>query len=706
MKLSPLVVCAALSVTAFPVAAQVASPPTSSAAISTLPILSVTPNVLGPDGLVTLRLNSNFAGNARLRIGLFERNRPVRVADVQRDFVAQNGGLQTTLSLRADPGAYELRIVSNDKTRAIASQGAPLLVPGIDSEPGWRLFNGSPFVSSDLAPASPNLPLFLPGIKRDTGKKPRASQNNFVPSSAPLGWKTLPLPPLLEMAQPGFNFNALRANLTRQLQDAQARGERGFAGFLLQDDSGAPPDEVPLDSTRVLSTIRTLRQNLNAIAPDAALIYSPNDTVILPEGAPIYTPGESVSPAALAARAAECDAALFRDAFFAWRIKAARRAAEEEPLYDLPVWIEATSAVPSSNLHLLDFWMSGATGLIHSGAELPDWQPLVARNLPLFVGSVTLEDVGVLPVEESASVRFYALLRASGRVPLMARARDNDNDKNRPPESFLVSVDENTRAATLQSLKDTASAGAILYIEGSVPANSSLAAQMATLGGGTLTPVVRRDSVLNLDDAWFFGTMRGQKLSVQQRVQIKLNQNTTVKKSEKGSDELTAPRVVATLEDGTPGVILNPVGKGEVIWMPHQFKSGQPEAQANYYAAVAGSLQPALVRLSAPDGMQNGQTFSARGLRVAVRRSAKGALLVALLNDSGTANTVQIAVDGAPKTCLDLGLERELTVATRGFEGRTTTTIPARGWTLLAFAETRRALDDERNASRLKATLK
>jgi hypothetical protein len=72
----------------------------------------------------------------------------VRLADVQRDFTARNGVFTAQVTVQASPGRYEIRLVSNDRNRTPLSEPAPLVVPGIDREPGWWLLNGSPFVES------------------------------------------------------------------------------------------------------------------------------------------------------------------------------------------------------------------------------------------------------------------------------------------------------------------------------------------------------------------------------------------------------------------------------------------------------------------------------------------------------------------------------------------------------------------------------
>jgi hypothetical protein len=55
---------------------------------------------------------------------------------------------------------------------------------------------------------------------------------------------------------------------------------------------------------------------------------------------------------------------------------------------------------------------------------------------------------------------------------------------------------------------------------------------------------------------------------------------------------------------------------------------------------------------------------------------------------------------------LDLATEQELTLSSRGFQSEARVTIAPRGWKLIAFATTRKALDEERSAPRLQARLR
>lgn len=782
-----------------PVIRQAAAPRSSVRApvvpaASLLPAPQVAPQTLSPGGIVTLTLPPNFPLSAtRLRVGLFEAGRPARVADALRDFTLRAGRLQTTLAVEADPGLYELRLISNDRARTPISQGAPLLVPGVDREPGWWLLNGSPFVEADVEDAEAendvdanapgaavaagvsSAPFFVPGLRRGARKK-ELSRNIPVPSGGPLRWKTLPLPPLREMLTPGYDFAALRAGLTRELQAATASGQRNYLGFLLPAGRGDEAASLPATAP---NAVNSLRRTLSALSPTAALILSVDATRF---------PGVAARDIGLCA--ALCDAVVIGfdpGHNESWPIKTTRRVAEEQPEYDLPIFVRLKPVAGAVNRRnesqsfsaLVDVWMAGATGVISgegedSGAGTDGttvgravvWRNLMLRNAPLFVGSVTLEDIGLLPGESvltgGRNAYLYSALRDARRIPLLARLTRGKKDT--PPESLVVALGESVSSAMIERLRLAANDGARIYIEGAPLQDENERPapwRMGALVGGDVKPLggddAGRSAAMILQDGWMFGTGRGTRVAVRQSVTVMLRPGTIggQAKSEKGRDVLTGPRVAARLEDGSPALIINPVGKGEVIWMPHLVLPDESElrraprasgatpsspstapapvaspgvAVANaaqpapatraldaasinidrstplqrYYAAVAAYVQPGLVSLRGVDRNLAG----AESVRVALRRSAKGTPLLALFNAANRPAAVAAGVDGVAGVALDLATERALPLSVRGFQSEVLVTIPARGWKLIAFGASRKALDDERNAPRLRARLR
>jgi hypothetical protein len=255
-------------------------------------------------------------------------------------------------------------------------------------------------------------------------------------------------------------------------------------------------------------------------------------------------------------------------------------------------------------------------------------------------------------------------------------------------------------------LKAAANAGARLYLEGapSKDENGKAAAwRMSALVGGDVKALpTSKTTAMTLQDTWMFGTARGISLNVQQSVNVTVGSGTVAAqtRSKKGLDVLTKPRVMATLADGSPALIVNPVGKGEVIWAPHRAIDFNQEAMSQYYAAIAAYVQPGLVTLRATGGVNPG------GVRIALRRSKGGTLLLGLFNSSAQAVPVAASVNGVAGVALDLANERELPLSTRGYQTEVTVTVPADGWSLLALATDRKKLDAERSAPLAAARLK
>jgi hypothetical protein len=217
-------------------------------------------------------------------------------------------------------------------------------------------------------------------------------------------------------------------------------------------------------------------------------------------------------------------------------------------------------------------------------------------------------------------------------------------------------------------------------------------------------------------------------------------------KREKGKYSLTAPRVAATLADGTPGLVVNPVGKGEVIWLPNHLiepppnrRSGpevtspplpapqpaapdtgflnappsSPTAAApinvdhstplqRYYLAIAGYMQEALVQVRGTDQNMAG----AEAVKLALRRTPRGNLVLLVSNTTDRAAAVAPTVMGAQQEALDLASETELPTTIRGDGAEISLIIPAHGYKLIAFAATRKALEDERNTPKAIAHLR
>lgn len=704
----------------------------------TRPFLEVAPPVLGADGQVTLGLPPGATlPSPRVRIGLFEAGREARVAEAKRELKHVNGRWQTTLQVEADPGNYEFRLLSNDRAATPLTADGPgdtLLVSGVERGAGFWLFNGAPWVyaGEQNATASPELPLFLPGLRRDFSRKAKAPQSSWrAPGNASFVWRTLPLPALRAMLAPAYDFAALRSEVARRVQEAQNGGQRGFVGFSLAAGSGAPL------TANVANALAQLRPILDAAAPGAALIFEVDAT---------QSPAQAARD--LDFVAAQCDAVLIRannTQECLWSIKVARKIAEEQPFFDLPIWVtlDNSANVPVTGLSAL---LAGASGVVlppKTGGENAVYglADLLKRNSSLWTGSVTLEDAGLaFPLEgvgtdeDETPLLFYDRLRSIGRVPLLARS--SMPEKGGSPEPFSLRLGDRISSAAVQRLEALVRAGARVYLEGVPQLDEQGKAapwRLETLVGATIASLPAKSSAMTLDDPWVFGTGRGALVPVEQSVTVTLKPPTMASqaKSQKGAFTPVGSRTVARLEDGSPAVVINVLGKGEVVWLPHRLKVGEgatspiPTAPApgsvsapavpltgdrslswqKLYAGVADYIAPRLVQLRAADDSPPG-VAGPEAVRLALRRSPKGALLVGFFNISPREARVAATVTGASKTALDLMSEAETPASTRGGQTTFTVSLPPRAWKVVALAATRRALDEERNAPRVKAKLR
>ena len=653
----------------------------------------------------------------RVRVGLYERGSGAKLGEIARRIEAR----QIAFTVSGEPGDYEVRVLADNRDRTPLFAPQDFTLPGIARGNGAWLLNGSSFVEAPptdetIAANASAAPLFVAGLRRDFRDKIKGDGRRIIPLNARLFWRTLPLQLSLR-----DDDAAASAALSAALQSASTRGESDLLGVevSLRHNEIAVPEtpgnatdnaDVSLGANSDDAAARlfaSLRRAMNQRAPSAALIFAVD-----------ADPKSDASTRILAQGAAACDAIVIdaspRDVSGSsalWAMKAARRIAELQPRYDLPIFARAA---PDGNAPaLLDLWMSGATAIILPATESQPTTSLLrvlARNENLFAGGATLEDIGLWPAPESPdSTDFYRTLRRAGRIPLLAMPRDASEKDARVlgGESLMTRFDERISASTIARLEAADNAGARIYFEGAprqnesgVPAKLWRLTKLLGFTGRARQDESARETV-TLDDAWTFGALRGTKVSAVRAVDVQLLPASTSSQanSKPGLDVLTAPRVVATFPDGTPAMIVNPVGKGLVMWSPGglMFKNGDDKAA--FYRAVAAWVSPPQVEIKSGDEAVN-------GLRAALRRSAKGAVVLSLLNEENEPRVVDVSLDGAAGVALDLVNERELPRQTVGFRSTATVSIPPHGIALVAFAATRKALDDERNAPRHRAKIK
>ncbi len=203
-----------------------------------------------------------------------------------------------------------------------------------------------------------------------------------------------------------------------------------------------------------------------------------------------------------------------------------------------------------------------------------------------------------------------------------------------------------------------------------------------------------------------------------------------------------APRVVSSLSDGSAGTLISPsaaalrhdaagapLPRGEVVWTPHLLRATPANASstssepslAAYDASISTLLQPALVRLfdrsqgassqgaSASGGAVSddetsaGSLPSAVGIRVCVRASARGTLLLGLVNPADRPRALAVQTQAAGGYAFDLVQGRVLATRTRALRVEMDVDVPAHGFRLIALAKDALSFEQDRNAIRLKA---
>ncbi len=585
---------------------------------------------------------------------------------------------------------------------AISAPARVLGAPGLRREAGTWLFNDSIFVAPGdnrgVIGASP----FLANLRRD--KKNKLPLFMPAKSGAALGFATLPLPTLRQMSAPNFDFAGLQSALSAQVNAARGAGSVYVGWSLPAEIRGETDALASLDSTGVLPLLKRLRAVLDAVAPDSALILEV-ETAANP----------SLAVADIAAAASGCDAVLLTvnpaQKSALWPLKMARRIAEEQPDFDLPIFVAplSNSAAPADktafDAQLLEFWMGGATGFVLPRTQTPAWESVVARNPGLFAGAVTLEDAAVLPSFNPRTLELVSQLRAAGRVPLAGRLPDEKSDSNRKGESLLAILDDQTTLETLKGIDKAARAGNAIYLEGTPNLkDKAIFDKLSDITNVTLEVLAApRSEVLTLGDAWLFGDARGREIGVTQRVKWTLKSSLAAQaRKKKGEDALQAFSA-AKLANDPNGLLIAPLGKGRIEWLAHAPLGGRGDevARRDYYAAIAGSLQGGLARLrfdSISDEARNGANIS-----LALRASKTGTPIIALFNAGNRDALVTLGARSDAPIALDLGSEREIVATVSGYSSNVKITVPARGTAWLTFGATRAALDKERLAPRPKA---
>ena len=576
-------------------------------------------------------------GDAKVRLRL--RN---GAAYLDEETVKRNGNLASA-RLDADPGRYQLRPFSTAKNAGLVGNPLSLVVPGLRREAGVWLFNGSMWIfkSAPVAGAKPN---FLANLSRgDKAKLPVS-----VPTAGLLGWQTAPLDG--GAISPGMGGGFVGYN-------AVARGEMNGAATL----RGSDKTRAVILEVGTSDALLAARQLQNA-ARNA-------DAVVLKF--------DSAQP--LVAQL--------------WPLKMARRMAEETDNYDLPIFADV-SAGGFSDAQLLEIYQNGATGFLTApGTPEPTWTQIWDANSNWLSGAVTLEDMGVTNTDSPRLAPLLADLRAAGRIPLVGQL---PTDKNPKGESNMILLDDSTTADILNGVKTAATAGNTVYLEG-LP-SPALYDKMGEITGTQVTPLdAPRDDVMTLDDPWTWGAINGREFPVTQRVTIAVKKSLAAQtKEEKGLSLETVPRPAAKLTRDLNGWMVCPVGKGRVFWMPQTFNAAKRPDLTQYYAAVAGGMQTALLEMSGDRD----------NVRVALRATPGQTALLGLFNAGATEAKLNVGVRGDATYVVDLLSDKTIDNSVVGFETKFDVNVPAGGYRWLALATNEEVFGKEREFKRVKARLK
>ncbi len=586
---------------------------------------------------------------------------------------AKRSGNAVGVRLDAEPGLYLLRGFAPGKDGRLVGPPLSVVVPGLRREAGVWLFNGSIWIAKAEPQSSPVAGArgsFLPDLKRES--KAKLPVSNATPQL--LNWQTAPL----ELPAPGSNVAGVTAGAPAGAPASVPVGAPVNAGAPAVGYSVMARGEMEngADNLRVLGQNRVLILEVDAAADPLLAARQLNNAARSADALVLKFDGAKPLVSQL------------------WPLKMARRMAEETENFDLPIFADV-SAGNISDAQLLEIYQNGATGFLTApGAPAPTWVDAWNANSNWLSGAVTLEDMGVLNVNSPRLEPLLADLRAGGRVPLVGQL---PNDKRPKGESNMILLDDSTTATLLDGVKTAATTGNTVYLEG-LPA-PALYGKIGEITGTKVTALAApREDVLTLSDPWSWGAVNGREFPVTQRVSIEVKTSLAAQtKEEKGLSIETTPRPAGKLTGDPNGWMVCPVGKGRVFWMPQSFSGGAARPDlSEYYAAVAGGMQSALVEL---DGDRN-------NVRVALRATTGQSGLLGLFNFGDAAATISVGVRGDATYVLDLLRDEKINSSVIGYETKFEITIPAQGYRWLALAPTAAALDEERKIKRVKARLK
>lgn len=640
--------------------------------------------------------------------------------------------------LEADPGLYDVRLVSNDKARTPLGALSRFQIPGFKREAGRWLFNGSPVVVEGTNPAPTTS--FVPNLRRDKKTKLPFS----MATSGALKWRTafvqFPVDtPLDEVAtrqalraSPDANQNLLAVEVTpRQNTFPRDNRRRALSYSPSEVLVGVPLSEQEVQQTK--SNWSRLRSIVDEVAPSAALILDVNqnrllDSVALDQViAPLADAVEVQVNGAV--KAPMRDEVVSRIPFSANVVKVARRNVEESPNFDLPVFASFISEPGASDI--LQAFQAGASNIIVPDGTSNPVLDVLTRQSARFSGAVTLEDVGMQARDFD---RFAPILRRAGRVPLLARLPGDGNGEkksdSKSAESLFVGFDSSTDQATLDKIERAAKVGATIYCEGTL--SPALYPRWSEIIKTQIAPLAAtKKSTLTLSEPWFWGTTNDQNFDVLQSVTLSVKPSLSAQtKDVKGEARETVARPIASFNDDPNGIMLCPVGKGRVIWAPFNvapnFARSRQKVNVNlddldpaliigvpnlsfstaYYAAIAGAMQPSLVDYSATKGDAANISVALRALPADPENPKSSAVTLAAFFNAGSSPVdLNATVRGDGAYALDLMTDQTVPVKVRDFGSRMSLSVPANGFRWIAVAKDAQSWNDA-GKNKVKARLR
>jgi hypothetical protein len=415
-----------------------------------------------------------------------------------------------------------------------------------------------------------------------------------------------------------------------------------------------------------------------------------------------------------------------------------------------PVWV--TYGSPLARVEAI---LHGASGTFAVNGAMGQWvneskevNRFLNQYANLFTGARAIGEVGVVVprttfkyARESLMVRNWEATLAGIQAALQRNHRtkrvifpERGIVYQRQPSALIVPLGEMVSDDFLKQLKAFVEEGGVVYLEG-LP----LRDETGTVVGDRLKDLISAEveevplhaSEMTVDDVWVFGTANKMRLPIQMRGHIKRLIERIPEKKGKEPPPPEKPRVIATLPDGSPAVIVNELGKpksaikGTVIYTPnfvgrdaamayldrvrrtHDPATPFDQRYVDYYGAIADYLSPPLVRLK-------GENLS--DVRIGALLPNRNVLFVGLVNYGAEKKSLELFVRTATSHSGDFQNIGVYDLRQQGWLKpllpqaavvRLNYEIAARDWAILAFTNHRRTSDFEKSLSepRFKITL-